>query len=246
MSSRRRFAVAASAALLLPATLALAACGGSTDSTSNSASVSTEISRSSTASSESSSTSPSSSSVVPLPDVSLPDGVEPGSDAALAWEALMDPEGEYAAAASYAAVIDAFGPVEPYVTIKEGEERHIDALTRQLDRMGVDVPPNPYLGILPAPADLQAAAQAWADGEVLNVALYDDLLAQTDDANLTRVFTNLRRASLEEHLPAFQAAADNGGTLTEEQMAEYVHAGGMGGGMGGNGHGPGHDETDVT
>jgi len=242
MSTNRRFTVAAFAALLLPASIALAACSGSigsSESVSEAASNSASIAAS---------TSPfeSSRDDVVLPDVSLPAGVEPGSDAALAWEALMDPEGEYAAAASYQAVIDEFGPVEPFVSIKTGEERHIDALTRQLDRMGVVVPDNPYLGVLQAPEDLQAAAQAWADGEIVNVELYDDLLAQTDDANLTRVFTNLRRASLEEHLPAFEAAAASGGTLTEDQLAEFVHMGegGMGGGgMGGNGHQGGHRES---
>ncbi len=130
-----------------------------------------------------------------------------------AWEALMAPTGEYAAAASYAAVIDAFGEVQPYARIEAAEQRHIAALTRQLQRFGVTVPENPYLGRIPAPADLQTAATAWADGEVANVALYDRLLDQArDDGALTRVFTNLRRASAEQHLPAFEAAAANGGT----------------------------------
>ena len=48
--------------------------------------------------------------------------------AALAWNALMDPEGEYAAYAMYSAVIDEFGSVEPYVSIREAEGRHIEAL----------------------------------------------------------------------------------------------------------------------
>lgn len=141
--------------------------------------------------------------------------------AAAAWEALLGPEGEYAASASYAAVIQAFGPVEPYVTIQAAEERHIDALTRQLQRLGVTPPPNPYLGTVAAPTSLAAAAQAWADGEVANVALYDKLVAQAaGDQGLTRVFTNLRRASAEMHLPAFQAAAAAGGTLSAAQMTE--------------------------
>ena len=57
---------------------------------------------------------------------------EEGTDASIAWAALFGLEGEYAAAAMYQAVIDEFGQVEPYVSIKEGEERHIDALVRQL------------------------------------------------------------------------------------------------------------------
>jgi hypothetical protein len=148
-----------------------------------------------------------------------PNEPDAGTDAGIAWFALMSSDGEYAAAASYQAVIDAFGPVEPYVTIKEGEERHIDALIRQLERLGVEAPSNPYLGIIEAPADLETAARAWAEGEILNVEMYDELLAQTDNTNLVRVLTNLRRASLESHLPLVEAAAENGGVLTLEQMA---------------------------
>ncbi|WP_298585203.1 hypothetical protein [uncultured Kocuria sp.] len=144
--------------------------------------------------------------------------------AAAAWEALMSPEGEYAASAQYQAVIAEFGPVEPYVSIQAAEERHIDALTRQLERRGVTVPPNPYAGTIPAPADLEAAATAWAAWEVDNVALYDRLLDEVGgDQALTRVFSNLRSASQESHLPAFEAAAANGGRLTPEQMRDLGH-----------------------
>lgn len=140
--------------------------------------------------------------------------------AALAWKALMGEEGEYAAYATYSAVIDKFGLVEPYVTIRESEDRHIQALIRQLSRFGVEVPENPYLGNVLAPSDLQTAAEAWAVGEVENVEMYDELLSQTTDSNLIKVFTNLRASSNDKHLPLFTAAAKNGGTLSSTQMKE--------------------------
>lgn len=140
------------------------------------------------------------------------------TDTELAWIALMSPEGEYAAAASYQAVLDAYGPVEPYATILAAELRHIDALVRQLEKDGVAVPANPYLGEIPAPYSLLVAAEAWADGEVDNVQMYDELIAQASGTALLRVLGNLRSASLDSHLPLFELAADNGGTLTEEQM----------------------------
>lgn len=180
------------------------------------------------------------------------DAPEEGTDAYIAWSALLGPDGEYAAAAMYQAVIDEFGDVEPYVSIKEGEERHIDALTRQLERMGYEVPENPYLGEVSAPADLQSAAEAWAVGEIANVDMYDELLTQTDDETLIRVLENLRRASLESHLPLFELAADNGGSLSPEQMPSNLgasHSGEKRGGhegqamrgeKQGEGHGPGH------
>jgi threonyl-tRNA synthetase len=55
----------------------------------------------------------------------LPAGVIVGTNEAIAWEALMSPVGEYAASAMYQAVIDEFGQVEPYVTIRAAEERKI-------------------------------------------------------------------------------------------------------------------------
>jgi hypothetical protein len=168
-------------------------------------------------------------------DFALPDwkqaAPEEGTDAFLAWEALMGPEGEYAALASYQAVLDKFGDVEPYGTIMQAETRHAEALARQLERMGVDVPDNPYLGLLEAPADLTSAAEAWAVGEIANVELYDELIAQATDDDLMRVYENLRRASLEQHLPAFEAAAENGGTLDPEDRTalQMMHRDGRGG-----------------
>lgn len=134
------------------------------------------------------------------------------SNGLLAWEALMGPEGEYAAAASYLAVLDAYGQVEPYASIYQQELKHIDALVRQLSKYGVTAPANPYVGVIAAPTDLATAAQAWAEGEVHNITMYDNLIAQSTDSRLTSVLENLRSASLNNHLPLFQEAAANGGT----------------------------------
>jgi hypothetical protein len=141
------------------------------------------------------------------------------TDPEIVLAALMGPDGEYAAAASYLAVLDKYGPVEPYQTIYQAELRHIDALIRQLERLGEEVPGNPYLGQITAPDDLVAAAEAWAIGEVLNVELYDQLISRTDNESLLKVLGNLRSASLDSHLPAFELAAQGDGTLTADQMA---------------------------
>ncbi len=140
------------------------------------------------------------------------------TDTEIIMAALMGPDGEYAAAASYEAVLNEYGMVEPYATIYQAELRHIDALIRQLEKAGVAVPANPYTGKIKAPGDLTTAAEAWAEGEILNVELYDDLIARTTNENLLKVLGNLRSASLDSHLPAFELAAENGGTLTAEQM----------------------------
>ena len=130
-------------------------------------------------------------------------------------ETLTGPEGEYAAYASYAAVIEKYGEVEPYLHIMEAEGRHITALQRQLDKYGVAYPAeNPYMGQIEAPESLLEAAQAWAKGEIANVEMYEQLLSVVEEyPDITRVFLNLQRASQEAHLPAFESAAQNGGTL---------------------------------
>ena len=135
-------------------------------------------------------------------------------------EALTGPEGEYAAYAVYDAVIQEYGQIEPYLSIREAEANHIAALQRQLDLYGVDYPKtNPYLGKIEAPGDLEAFAQAGVDAEVANVEMYDQLLAKVADyPNIVRVFENLRSASLNQHLPIFKEAAANGGSLTPAQM----------------------------
>ena len=134
-------------------------------------------------------------------------------------EALAGPEGEYAAAASYEAVLTQFGQVEPYVSIHQQELRHIQALTRQLQRLGAKVPEDRWTGRVQAPEGLRAAASAWADGEVANVAMYDRLLGKVGtDPMVTRVLGNLHRASQECHLPLFEAAASADGTLSRAQI----------------------------
>ena len=50
--------------------------------------------------------------------------------------------------------------------------------------------------------------------------MYDKLISQVPEdqyPNVVRVLQNLRFASQEAHLPAFQAAAENGGTLTPQR-----------------------------
>ncbi len=125
-------------------------------------------------------------------------------------EALVGPEGEYAAYATYAAIIDTYGEVNPFTNIVASEARHIEALTSILDAHGVSYPEaNPYLGTIVVPESLAAAAQAGVDAEIANVDLYEQQLAAVaDDPEITEVFLNLQSASLHQHLPAFERAVD--------------------------------------
>jgi hypothetical protein len=124
-------------------------------------------------------------------------------------DALLGEEGEYAAYAMYAAIIEAYGSVNPFANIVRSEANHIAALQKVLDRYGVEYPEeNPYIDAVTSPASLAEAAQAGVDAEIDNVALYEaQLAAVAGYADIVEVFVNLQTASQERHLPAFERAA---------------------------------------
>jgi hypothetical protein len=129
--------------------------------------------------------------------------------------ALAGPDGEYAARATYAAILAKFGAgVQPYANIYQAEVKHIAALQQQCVKYGVPIPPDTYLGNVTAPETLLEAAQEGVTAETLNVAMYDQALITVQNyPSLVQVFSNLRAASLYNHLPAFEAAVENGGSL---------------------------------
>jgi hypothetical protein len=116
-------------------------------------------------------------------------------------EALDD---EYRAWATYDQVIRDFGPVLPFTRIRAAEERHIDALHTLFARYGVLVPNNPWLGKVTRYTSPHEACEAGVAAEIANGAMYDRLLAATQRPDILRVFRNLRDASQQRHLPAFQ------------------------------------------
>lgn len=113
-------------------------------------------------------------------------------------------EDERKAEATYAAVIEKFGPVRPFSNIIEAEQRHAAALERQLARLGIDVPPNAWTGKVTAPASLAQACESAVQGKVENIALYDRLIPMIEDPAARQVMENLQAASRERHLPAFK------------------------------------------
>jgi hypothetical protein len=57
---------------------------------------------------------------------------------------------------------------------------------------------------VPGFATLAQACAAGVDAELANIALYDELLKGDLPADVRRVFENVRAASLNSHLPAFE------------------------------------------
>jgi len=136
-------------------------------------------------------------------------------------EALDD---ERKAEATYAAIIEQFGPVRPFINIVDAETRHSRAIERQMERLGIAVPPNDWIGKGVAPASLVAACEGAITAEIENIAIYDRILPYVQDATARRVLENLRAASRDNHLPAFRRC------LAREQGT---------GGRGREGRGPG-------
>lgn len=112
---------------------------------------------------------------------------------------------EYGALNTYQAVIEKFGAIQPFSAIARSEQQHVNALLRQATKYGVTAPANPGLADFPEWESVADACQTGVDAEIADAALYDELFQVTDNADLVRVYTNLQAASLNRHLPAFEA-----------------------------------------
>jgi hypothetical protein len=111
------------------------------------------------------------------------------------------------AEATYRNVIAALGSIQPFTNIADSEATHVAALVGLTDRYGVDVTAITSAGE-PSPATRTAACQQGIAAEQTDIALYDELLPQvTAYPDVTQVLQNLRAASQDQHLPAFQQCA---------------------------------------
>jgi rubrerythrin len=128
-----------------------------------------------------------------------------GTPDAQTIEALREAlEDEYRARAVYQKVIEAFGPVRPFVNIVEAAERHAQALLRIFDRLGVHRPQNRWPNRVSAPRSLVEACEAAVRAEIDSKAMYRRLLPQVKDPAARRVMRRLQEASQQRHLPAFR------------------------------------------
>lgn len=116
-------------------------------------------------------------------------------------EALND---EYKARATYRKVIEAFGPVRPFINIVRAEDRHVKALLALFAQFGEQPAPDTWPERVKAPRTLAEACKAAVEAEIENEAMYKRLLEQIGDPRALAVMRRLQRASKERHLPAFQ------------------------------------------
>ncbi|MEZ5217310.1 MAG: DUF2202 domain-containing protein [Ilumatobacteraceae bacterium] len=120
---------------------------------------------------------------------------------------------ERLAVATYQAVLDEFGNVASFSNIVRSETRHVSSLQTVADRYGIDVS-DALPGDVTVPATLADAYDLGIAVEIEDGDLYDTLIARMDAADIAddfpdviRVFENLQAASLDKHLPAFEAYA---------------------------------------
>lgn len=127
-----------------------------------------------------------------------------GNEAGALADAIQD---EYKARATYQKVVDTFGSVRPFSNIIKAETQHIAALAQLFQRYGLPIPPDTWASRVPAFASIEEACAAAVQAEIDNGKLYDSLFARAKSPDIIRVFEALQRASLENHLPAFQSCA---------------------------------------
>ena len=128
---------------------------------------------------------------------------EPLSDTEsnLLQEAILE---EFGAYNLYQYIAENYYDMKPFKSIMQSELKHIDTLIRQAEKYNVPVPENPGLESEPVFENLEDACQAGVDAELADAALYDKLLPSIAQSDIIRVFNNLKDASLNNHLPAFE------------------------------------------
>ena len=112
---------------------------------------------------------------------------------------------EYGALNLYNSVIAEFGNISPFYRIARSEQQHVNALIRQAAKYGVTIPENPGMAEDIAFDSISEACAAGTAAEIADAALYDKLKTVTTHIDILLVYTSLQNASLNNHLPAFQA-----------------------------------------
>lgn len=119
--------------------------------------------------------------------------------------ALLD---EYKSRATYAKILEKFGPIRPFVNIHEAEGRHVEALIHLFEGYQIEIPVDHWPCHITVPATLKEACQQAVYAEQDNMTMYDRILADTSEPDVRRVLLNLQAASRDRHLPAFQRCAN--------------------------------------
>lgn len=140
--------------------------------------------------------------VQPEPDVTLQAAKVPGPTVIAALDEAI--QGEYYLQVMYAQVLEDVGDEKPFSRVVKAETKHVAALAKRYTKYQMDVPASTWTAdnVPTFETKLDACAEALV-AEAANVAMYDALLLMELPAQVQSVFTTLREASLENHVPAF-------------------------------------------
>ncbi len=111
---------------------------------------------------------------------------------------------EFKARAVYDQVINQFGEVTPFSNIINAEVQHANSLKELYVKYDLEMIEDKWTGNIPDIESVDVACEVGVQAEIDNAALYDGLFAQVDNQDIIAVFTSLRDASQDKHLPAFE------------------------------------------
>jgi hypothetical protein len=117
-------------------------------------------------------------------------------------------EDERHAQALYQAVMERHGSIRPFVNIQKAEKKHEAFLLPLFKKYGIAVPENKWNDKkIEVPATLTECCKQGVEAEKANIAMYDKFLKFVKEPDIRQVFTYLRNASKNNHLPAFERCA---------------------------------------
>jgi hypothetical protein len=117
-------------------------------------------------------------------------------------EAIQD---EYRAELIYEKVLNDFGPVRPFLNIIRAEVKHSESLAQLFKTTGLAVPTSNWSPEeIPGFSSLPEACRAGVVAEIENAEIYEKYFDLELPPDVRQVFENNQRASLENHLRAFQ------------------------------------------
>lgn len=148
-----------------------------------------------------------------LPMGSAPQPIDPGKLDEKTRNALISSlNDERKAFATYEAVLAKFPDTRPFSNIVNAEQRHESFLLPLFAKYGVTTPKNEFdPAKITVPASVTEACKVAVEAEKANIALYDGFLAFVKEPDIKDVFTRLRTASNDNHLPAFTRCSEGGG-----------------------------------
>jgi hypothetical protein len=142
---------------------------------------------------------------------------------------------EYLARDVYQAVIAKFGSIRPFANILKSEEQHVAALTALFTKYSLAVPADTQATrvstLMAGVATVDDALNLGITVEKEDIALYEQLMKAVDNQDILQVFGNLKSASLDRHLAAFENVLV-GGTGMGQGTGRGAAQGSRGAGIG--------------